>query len=81
MHRLATSSPRTVVAGVLALQYQLVNISLYNSRARSALEPYISGEIMELHHSRHHATYVNGLNTALEKYEAVSIGHAALFEI
>ncbi|KAK9808096.1 hypothetical protein WJX73_004762 [Symbiochloris irregularis] len=34
----------------------------------SALEPYISGEIMELHHSRHHQTYVNGLNTALEKY-------------
>ncbi|KAG7111230.1 hypothetical protein HYQ44_009425 [Verticillium longisporum] len=31
-----------------------------------ALEPYISGQIMELHHSKHHQTYVNGLNTALE---------------
>jgi len=32
-----------------------------------ALQPHISGEIMELHHSKHHATYVNGVNTALEK--------------
>jgi superoxide dismutase, Fe-Mn family len=31
-----------------------------------ALEPYISGKIMELHHSKHHQTYVNGLNAALE---------------
>ncbi|KAM0334984.1 hypothetical protein ACHAQA_000018 [Verticillium albo-atrum] len=31
-----------------------------------ALEPYISAQIMELHHSKHHQTYVNGLNTALE---------------
>ncbi|APT91539.1 superoxide dismutase [Corynebacterium sphenisci DSM 44792] len=33
----------------------------------SALEPHISGEIMELHHSKHHQNYVNGANTALEK--------------
>jgi superoxide dismutase, Fe-Mn family len=32
-----------------------------------ALQPHISGEIMELHHSKHHATYVNGVNTALDK--------------
>lgn len=32
-----------------------------------ALEPYISGRIMELHHGKHHATYVKGANTALEK--------------
>ncbi|KUI67112.1 Superoxide dismutase [Mn], mitochondrial [Cytospora mali] len=36
-----------------------------------ALEPHISGQIMELHHSKHHQTYVNGLNSALE-----SIGEA-----
>ncbi|KAL2752441.1 hypothetical protein ACRALDRAFT_2126956 [Sodiomyces alcalophilus JCM 7366] len=35
----------------------------------SALEPYISGKIMELHHTKHHQTYVNGLNTALETVE------------
>ncbi|MBB2901892.1 Fe-Mn family superoxide dismutase [Kineococcus radiotolerans] len=33
----------------------------------SALEPHISGAIMELHHDKHHATYVAGANTALEK--------------
>jgi Fe-Mn family superoxide dismutase len=33
----------------------------------SALEPYISAEIMQLHHDKHHATYVAGANTALEK--------------
>jgi Fe-Mn family superoxide dismutase len=31
----------------------------------SALEPHISGRIMELHHDKHHATYVTGANTAL----------------
>ncbi|MGI8987245.1 MAG: superoxide dismutase [Nocardioidaceae bacterium] len=33
----------------------------------SALEPHIAGEIMQLHHDKHHATYVSGANTALEK--------------
>ncbi|AUS80556.1 superoxide dismutase [Actinoalloteichus sp. AHMU CJ021] len=32
-----------------------------------ALEPHISGEIMELHHDKHHATYVKGANDALER--------------
>ncbi|KAJ8517200.1 hypothetical protein ONZ45_g5602 [Pleurotus djamor] len=34
----------------------------------NALEPYISEEIMKLHHSKHHQTYVNGLNAAEESY-------------
>jgi anti-sigma regulatory factor (Ser/Thr protein kinase) len=33
----------------------------------AALELHISGEIMELHHDKHHAAYVKGANTALEK--------------
>ena len=34
-----------------------------------ALEPHISGKIMELHHDKHHAAYVKGANTALEKLD------------
>lgn len=30
-----------------------------------ALEPHVSGQIMELHHGKHHAAYVAGANTAL----------------
>ena len=32
-----------------------------------ALAPHIAPEIMELHHSKHHNTYVQGLNGTLEK--------------
>jgi Fe-Mn family superoxide dismutase len=32
-----------------------------------ALEPHISGKIMELHHDKHHAAYVTGANGALDK--------------
>lgn len=38
-----------------------------------ALEPHIDAKTMEIHHDRHHATYVNNLNAALEK-------HPELFE-
>ena len=31
------------------------------------LEPFISAEIMKIHHTKHHATYVNNLNVASEK--------------
>ncbi len=36
--------------------------------AYDALEPYIDEETMHLHHDKHHATYVNNLNAALEKH-------------
>lgn len=32
-----------------------------------ALEPAMSGEILELHHSKHHATYVKGANDTVEQ--------------
>ena len=35
-----------------------------------ALEPHISGEIMQLHHDKHHNTYVTALNEVLEKLAA-----------
>ena len=34
-----------------------------------ALDPHISGKIMELHHSKHHAAYVAGANKALDQLE------------
>lgn len=33
-----------------------------------ALEPYIDAQTMTIHHDKHHQTYVNGLNSALEKH-------------
>ncbi|WP_203362077.1 superoxide dismutase [Bacillus sp. REN10] len=33
------------------------------------LEPFIDGRTLEIHHGKHHATYVNNLNQALEGYE------------
>jgi Fe-Mn family superoxide dismutase len=39
-----------------------------------ALEPLISGKIMELHHGRHHAGYVKGANQALERLAAARSG-------
>jgi len=41
----------------------------------SALEPHISGEIMQLHHDKHHAAYVKGANDTLDQLaEARSAG-------
>jgi len=34
--------------------------------ANDALEPHIDAKTMEIHHGKHHATYVAGLNGALE---------------
>lgn len=31
------------------------------------LEPYIDKQTMQIHHDKHHATYVNNLNAALAK--------------
>jgi Fe-Mn family superoxide dismutase len=49
-----------------------------------ALEPHISGRIMELHHDKHHATYVAGANAALarlaEARESGALDAVNLFE-
>ncbi len=38
----------------------------------NALEPVISSEIMQIHHQKHHATYVTNLNFALDRFEEAS---------
>jgi superoxide dismutase, Fe-Mn family len=37
----------------------------------AALEPYYSARMLELHHDKHHAAYVKGVNTTLEKLAAM----------
>ena len=36
--------------------------------AYDALEPHIDEQTMQIHHDKHHATYVTKLNAALEKH-------------
>ncbi|KAI9202961.1 Manganese/iron superoxide dismutase [Polychytrium aggregatum] len=39
----------------------------------NALEPFISAEIMQLHHSKHHQAYITNLNIAEEKLHEASV--------
>jgi Fe-Mn family superoxide dismutase len=71
LSRTAVAAARTtrVAAGIATAttrtKYSLPDLPYdYN-----ALEPVISAEIMELHHSKHHQTYVTNLNAATEQYE------------
>jgi Fe-Mn family superoxide dismutase len=41
--------------------------------AFDALEPHIDAQTMEIHHDRHHGTYVNNLNAALEGTDLASM--------
>jgi Fe-Mn family superoxide dismutase len=47
--------------------------------AYDALEPHIDARTMEIHHTKHHQTYVNNLNAAIDK--APEIGGRSLDEL
>ena len=42
----------------------------------NALAPIISEETLRLHHDKHHAAYVNGANTILQKMDKARTGNA-----
>ncbi len=46
------------------MKYQLPQLPY----AYDALEPYIDGQTMQIHHTKHHQGYVDKLNAVLEKY-------------
>ncbi|BBM89859.1 superoxide dismutase [Mn] [Spirochaetota bacterium] len=46
--------------------------------AASALEPHIDAKTMEIHHGKHHSTYVTKLNAAIQGSEAANIEIAEL---
>jgi hypothetical protein len=62
----ATTAFFTTGAGAQTQSYKLPSLP-YDYKD---LEPVISAEIMELHHSKHHNAYVTNLNAALDKYSS-----------
>ncbi|KAI8072812.1 Manganese/iron superoxide dismutase [Gongronella butleri] len=64
---LKTSTFKPVLGSVSAIRTKVTLPDLPYSY--DALEPYISKEIMEVHHKKHHQTYVNNYNAAEEQLE------------
>ncbi|KAI7285968.1 Superoxide dismutase [Hortaea werneckii] len=60
-----TSNNATTASSAETMAYQLPPLPY----SYDALEPYFDAETMEIHHSRHHQTYVNSLNAALEGHD------------
>ncbi|KAB8276844.1 putative iron superoxide dismutase A [Aspergillus minisclerotigenes] len=64
----ASATPKA--AGVAGLTFARGKATLPDlAYDYGALEPSISGKIMELHHKNHHQTYVNSYNTAIEQLQ------------
>ncbi|KAJ9650960.1 Superoxide dismutase [Mn], mitochondrial [Neophaeococcomyces mojaviensis] len=67
----AAANPIRCVSGTAPTTFVRTKATLPDlSYDYGALEPAISGKIMELHHSKHHQTYVNSYNDAADKLAA-----------
>jgi Fe-Mn family superoxide dismutase len=62
LRRFTTSGPAPTKVTLPELKYNY-----------SALEPILSTKLLELHHKKHHQTYVNNLNAALEQFEGTPL--------
>jgi Fe-Mn family superoxide dismutase len=68
--RLTTTIAKTAARRTLATSTPATLPPL--GHAYNAFVPIISEEIMTIHHTKHHATYIANLNAALEKVEAAA---------
>jgi superoxide dismutase, Fe-Mn family len=62
-----TFGPRVAFAQAQAGPFKLDPLPYPNN----ALEPHIDARTMEIHHDRHHAAYVNNLNTIAKDHPAI----------
>jgi len=53
-----------ILGGLIDMKHELMKLPY----AYNALEPYIDEATMKIHHDKHHQTYVDKLNAALEPY-------------
>ncbi|KAH9838041.1 manganese superoxide dismutase [Rhodofomes roseus] len=67
-----TRVPRAAPSLALSMQARSKHTLPELPYAYDALEPHISGQIMKLHHQKHHQTYVTGLNAAEESFAKAS---------
>lgn len=78
---LRTVMTKRTLTGVLGFRQQLRGVQTFSlpdlPYDYGALEPAISGEIMQIHHQKHHQTYITNYNKALEQlHDAITKGDA-----
>jgi Fe-Mn family superoxide dismutase len=65
MMRVNHFNSNTIPKNTLTMAHELPDLPY----AYDALEPHIDARTMEIHHGKHHATYIANLNNALEGHE------------